>query len=529
MKAGGGEDHSASLQAVQQAAEKAIEKRVKPLVVAGTLGKQTVTTQKGAISMKARVQMMKEDITREATMRMMRLHESEEVWALDLALDRLGPAGDVQPSREAIDACREILLERRRLLERRMQVPERRPPANPRPKKDERDAPGSLAEVLPERQVPRPLRDSGSGHEVLDPEYWSRLLGLEVSSAAAALDSALDAPLWQGCPSLPPQLSAEQWGTSLTNEGWAATGILGEECARAAERLHAAALRLREAGWPPAFVFMSDEAWRLIAQVQQACQRLLAPLAEGQWEWRLEPSFAAFLLDEGHKSGSGKRLGNSFPLPHRDHSYSACFDSDGNPKLVSVWVPLTDVDVDSGCMYVVPKEFDPAFDSDAAYHHMQLISEAQHDVDSELADAAAEDGGSTFSLTSTTVCGFPLAGTRPLPCPRGSFLAWNSNLAHWGSFCHTGALQPRASLALVVRRCSPRGPEGIESPQLCDPAAQPIDLAEASVRASLITVRRRLLYVMAALRYFEHWYDASSVKDQVMSALRSAEVAASSN
>lgn len=523
MEVAQGEDDA--LQTVQQAAEKGIEKRVKPLVVAGTLGKQTVTTQKGAISMKARVQMMKEDITREATMRMLRLHESEEVWALDLALEQLGPAGDVLPSREAIDACREILLERRRLLERRMSVPERRPFA-PRPRKADKEPPDAEAKpAAVEKQVPRSLRESGSGHEVLDPAYWSQILGLEVSSTAASVDLALDEPLWEGCPSLPPQLSAEQWGTQLTNEGWAASGVLGEECARSAERLHAAALRLREAGWPPAFVFMSDEAWRLTAQVQQAGQRLLAPLAGGQWEWRLEPSFAAFLLDEGHSGGTGKRLGNSFPLPHRDHSYSACFDSDGNPKLVSVWVPLTDVDVDSGCMYVVPKEFDPAFDSDAAYHHMQLISEAQQDVDSELADAAAEDGGSTFSLTATTVCGFPLAGARPLPCARGSFLAWSSNLVHWGSFCHTGALQPRASLALVLRRCARAG----GPPELCDPAAQPMDLAEPSARASLVTVRRRLLYVMAALRYFEHWYDASSVKDQVMSALRSEEAAPSSS
>jgi len=266
---------------------------------------------------------------------------------------------------------------------------------------------------------------------------------------------------------------------------------------------------------------MTDEAWRLAAHVQDAIGQLLAPVAGDKWAWHLEPSVAAFLLDSGHKDGNGKRLGNNFPSPHRDHSYSASFDSEGHPKMVSVWVPLTDVEVDSGCMYVVPREFDPVFKNDSAYEHMQLLAEASASVEAEL----AEDGPSRLAVTN--VCGFPLAGARPLPCQKGSFLAWNTNLIHWGSFCHSSAsAPPRCSAAFVFRRCnaaaSDKDAETDElAAQLCDPDAKPIDLRDPSTVESLATVRRRLSYVLAALRYFEHWYDASSVRDDVMQALRS--------
>merc|ERR1712206_74578 len=103
---------------------------------------------------------------------------------------------------------------------------------------------------------------------------------------------------------------------------------------------------------------------------------------------------------------SGKRAGNNFPLPHRDHCYSMAFDSQGRRKLISVWMPITDVEVDSGCMYVVPREFDPSFTSDAAYHHMALLSQAEHDVAEQLDDTAR---GTWSSLTKTTICGVPLA------------------------------------------------------------------------------------------------------------------------
>jgi len=204
----------------------------------------------------------------------------------------------------------------------------------------------------------------------------------------------LKKPMWEGDIDVPTTINSDAWTASLESGGWADAGVPSQEFAAVARRVHAATLKLREAGWPPAFVFMSDEAWWLAAHVQKVVGGLLTRADQGteaeHFSWHLEPSFAAFLLDAGHDNFNGKRAGNNFPLPHRDHCYSMAFDSQGRRKLISVWMPITDVEVDSGCMYVVPREFDPGFTSDAAYHHMALLYQAKHDV-AEQSDDTKRD------------------------------------------------------------------------------------------------------------------------------------------
>eukprot|EP00927_Polykrikos_kofoidii_P031470 TRINITY_DN27046_c0_g1_i1.p1 TRINITY_DN27046_c0_g1~~TRINITY_DN27046_c0_g1_i1.p1 ORF type:complete len:592 (+),score=90.23 TRINITY_DN27046_c0_g1_i1:122-1897(+) len=530
-------------QRMQAAAEAVVNKRVPALAVAATIGQQQVQTVRDGLSLKARVQVLKEDIIREATTRMIRLHEQEEFWALDLALAALGGEESASPpSAEAAAKCREILIERRRLVQRR--IGEESRVRNAEFDKDTAVKGKSAKQVTPpmvsaeqsmpenpptsaiatEGSVASMPRSGTDPPQLLSASYWSELTGLGVSTNQRDAEKAMSAPLWSGGGKLPSHMDKRRWASELGQSGWASSGVLGAEFATAAEKLHHAAVRLREGGWPPVFMFMTDEAWQLAAHVQDAVNALLDPVVEGDWYWQLEPSFAAFLLDAGHDNGTGKRLGNSFPLPHRDHSYSASFDSSGSPKLVSVWVPLTDVEVDSGCMYVVPREFDPTFDKDDAYEHMQLVSEATWKVNTELSTELS--GEAAKRVTATTVCGFPLAGSRPLPCCRGSFLAWNTNVIHWGSFCHsTATAPPRCSAAFVFRRCRRSSSEGavVEASQIFDPEAEPLDLRGTSFCCSLSTVRRRLMYVLAALRYFEHWYDAAHVRERIMQALKTQE------
>ena len=42
----------------------------------------------------------------------------------------------------------------------------------------------------------------------------------------------------------------------------------------------------------------------------------------------------------------------------RDCTYSDAWSSDGTAKVLTVWIPVTDVTVDNGCMFVIPREFD---------------------------------------------------------------------------------------------------------------------------------------------------------------------------
>ena len=107
---------------------------------------------------------------------------------------------------------------------------------------------------------------------------------------------------------------------------------------------------LAAAGWPPVFVFVFDDLWRYIAEHVWSC---MTPVLGTTCV--LEPSIYAWALSVGRKSGE------SFTLPHRDYPYSEAFDSRGRPAIVNVWVPITDATLDNGCMYVLPKEFDPLF------------------------------------------------------------------------------------------------------------------------------------------------------------------------
>jgi hypothetical protein len=61
-------------------------------------------------------------------------------------------------------------------------------------------------------------------------------------------------------------------------------------------------------------------------------------------------------------------------LPHRDYTYAETADAEGAPRLLSVWIPLNDITLDNGCMYVVPKEFDFNFDRDHVHEHKQVIT-----------------------------------------------------------------------------------------------------------------------------------------------------------
>jgi ectoine hydroxylase-related dioxygenase (phytanoyl-CoA dioxygenase family) len=68
-------------------------------------------------------------------------------------------------------------------------------------------------------------------------------------------------------------------------------------------------------------------------------------------------------------------LSNVF-LTHRTVQSLAL--ADGNPLLLTVWIPVSHVTVDNGCMYVVPREFDAGFSRDEAPEHMLVQHTGKH-------------------------------------------------------------------------------------------------------------------------------------------------------
>ena len=219
---------------------------------------------------------------------------------------------------------------------------------------------------------------------------------------------------------------------------------------------------------------MYDETWNLIRSVWKKVESLLdGPCV-------LEPSFTAFLLNY-HKDqdpDQQRYVGTNFALPHRDYTYADSVFSNGDPKKLSVWIPLNQVTTENGCMYVVPREFDGNFDKDGSYDHLQVLTE----------------GG----LKGQQFLHFPLNGIRPLPGEAGTLMCWYGNLIHWGSSCHKGgAADPRASIALVFQRSDVL--QDLDRPFL---DLQDIDKADT---------KERLKLIKDAMSYFRHWYKDKKV------------------
>ena len=103
-------------------------------------------------------------------------------------------------------------------------------------------------------------------------------------------------------------------------------------------------------------------------------------------------------------------------------------------QVLTVWIPVSDVRPDNGCMYVVPKEFDEYRDRDDVQEHM-LVQQSGW-------------------LQGKSFLSFPLAAVRALaPACAATAMGWAGNTIHWGAQCHRPSADcPRASIAWVFKR-----------------------------------------------------------------------------
>ena len=295
--------------------------------------------------------------------------------------------------------------------------------------------------------------EAGAGAaSVFDAEYWNAILsahGCSISNSADAEFVDVDAS------------TTAKHIDALCEEGyvWGDVVIPSEQTTALRRGIDA----LVEAKWPPACVFVSDVAWRVIDALFAHAEVLLGG------ECVLEPSVAAFKLE---RDANGKRyIGNNFGVPHRDYSREDAVDADGRAQVLSLWLPLNRVTETSGCMYIVSKKDDP-------------------------------DGGRGDSFK--TAPEVPRGAARALaPADAGALLAWAGNVIHWGSACAPDSPDaPRVSVAFVFRR---RG----DAEARADARLPPLTRADA--RASGLD--RRLAVIRHALGTFEHWYgDASDVR-----------------
>jgi hypothetical protein len=246
-------------------------------------------------------------------------------------------------------------------------------------------------------------------------------------------------------------------------------------------------LRLRQYGLPPVFIFVFDAAWLMLRQMFEVASSALGSdcvMDDTFFAWLLRPRATA--VSGSSAENTENHIGGNFGLPHRDFSFTESNLPDGTPKVVNVWVPVTDSTVDNGCMHVLPKEYDAYFNEPSHYNHLRA--------------ALPENRGRT-SMS------FSPCDSRPLPAVAGSVLCWQGNLVHWGGRCSQYATTPRASLAVSFRRAD----------------AEQWGCGGTITRDQMMSfsLSQRLEMISASLLRYGHWYQLPPQLQSAVQACRS--------
>jgi ectoine hydroxylase-related dioxygenase (phytanoyl-CoA dioxygenase family) len=88
----------------------------------------------------------------------------------------------------------------------------------------------------------------------------------------------------------------------------------------------------------------------------------------------------------------------------------------GEPNMITLWIPLVDVDAYNSCIYLVPKHLDKNY----------------------------PDNLDNFE--------FSAENARAIALPAGSLVAWSANILHWGSRSTPYAKSDRLSMAFYLQR-----------------------------------------------------------------------------
>ncbi|MFO1012648.1 MAG: phytanoyl-CoA dioxygenase family protein [Caulobacteraceae bacterium] len=175
-----------------------------------------------------------------------------------------------------------------------------------------------------------------------------------------------------------------------------------EACDRIAPLLAEAVTICKRLDIPPAFLFLFDEPWEMFYSLHPMISSFLGPnykVLPDFWTWHVDP-----------------QAGEAGWRPHRDKG-RATLAPNGVPTTLTIWIPLTEATPQNGCMYILPANRDPVYNTP---------NEKNWQVD--------------------------MAAIRALPGKPGDFFCWNQAVLHWGSMTSRFAKGPRMSMALEFQR-----------------------------------------------------------------------------
>ena len=165
------------------------------------------------------------------------------------------------------------------------------------------------------------------------------------------------------------------------------------------------------AGHPPAYALVYDEFFAIMAGLSKLISSLLG---QGFLMVPDEPD-VYFIPTSDEHSGSG---------PHRDTlRFPDMYTDQGVPKVINIWIPITDSTTQNSCMHVIPAHYDGDYKTPRSMH--------------ELPDHLPNQ---------------VLQKVRALPAAAGSILGWSTELIHWGGMSSDQAELPRLSFAMYFQR-----------------------------------------------------------------------------
>lgn len=192
---------------------------------------------------------------------------------------------------------------------------------------------------------------------------------------------------------------AERCLKQVVEEGYLCTRPLIRE---AEVKLIAQAIdNIAELGLPPVFVYIYDQTWQIFKRLSKIVEPILDPnykiTIAGMWAWHIDSEKSGFSI-------------------HRD-IYAKDNQADGRPAHLTVWIPFTDATLLNSCIYVLPTHLDPNYPDNLRCKEITNYGDI-----------------------------------RAVPAKAGSILAWNANIAHWGSKSSPWADRPRISIAMDFSR-----------------------------------------------------------------------------
>ena len=161
--------------------------------------------------------------------------------------------------------------------------------------------------------------------------------------------------------------------------------------------------KLKEHSIQPVGIITHPLFWQITSALDHVIQHILDEpyiILPETWAWDIAPK----------KTNKGW-------APHREKLFS-CVKSNGLPKSMSCWFPLTAATPDNSCMYVLPASDDP------------------------------------YYPIGKTSYNYPIQSIRALPTLPGDVIIFNHNILHWGSQSSQWAQEARRAIAFECQIAS---------------------------------------------------------------------------